>query len=255
LSISHEALPQLDCHAHVAVDVTETQVRALGETFVFAVTRSLAEAERAPLERFPHLVWGCGVHPGDRTALDTYDEGRFRQIVARFSLIGEIGLDARAGDVPTQYEILKSILGVVGDLPVVCSIHSAGCAPEVVALLAEHPVRGPILHWFTGKPANIALATELGCSFSVNTAMTDEQILALPRNHVLPETDFPVANPRNGAKQPGDTLALEERLARLWSEPRAMVRVRLFQNLRELAVRSGTLDRFPDPLADAIVAA
>jgi TatD DNase family protein len=64
-----------------------------------------------------------------------------------------------------------------------------------------------------------------------------------------------MANLRAGGKRPGDTVALEERLAQLWDEPQAMIRVRLFQNLRDLALRSGTLERFPDALADAIVAA
>jgi hypothetical protein len=34
-----------------------------------------------------------------------------------------------------------------------------------------------------------------------------------------------------------------------------MTRARFFQNLRDLAIRSGSLDRLPDGLADAVVAA
>jgi len=37
-------LPPLDCHAHIAPDVTASQLDGLGSALIFAVTRSLDEA-------------------------------------------------------------------------------------------------------------------------------------------------------------------------------------------------------------------
>ena len=60
-------LPPLDCHAHIAADVSQAQVQALGHSVVFAMTRSVREARyalRPDAADAPRLVWGLGVHPG-----------------------------------------------------------------------------------------------------------------------------------------------------------------------------------------------
>jgi TatD DNase family protein len=121
--------------------------------------------------------------------------------------------------------------------------------------LEKHRPRGAILHWFTGDSELVARATLLGCGFSVNAVMSDAQLLALPRERVLPETDFPLARAKGAVSRPGDMSALENRLAALWGETPATTRMRFFQNLKDLAVRSGALDRFPERLADTLIAA
>jgi TatD DNase family protein len=252
LSNYHEELPRLDCHAHIAPDVTDRQVQALGDVYIFAVTRSLTEAARIHTARHPQLIWGCGVHPRLTQAISDYDERRFRELIGRFAFVGEIGLDAACADLQLQVRVLESILEVISAMPVICSLHSAGAANEVVDLLAEHRPRGPILHWFTGNKELISKAAALGCAFSVNGAMTDQQLLVLPRDRVLPETDFPGTR---GVKRPGDVTALEDRLCRLWGASPAKTRMQFFQNLRDLAIRSGTLERLPDGLADMMIAA
>jgi TatD DNase family protein len=252
LSTYPEGLPRLDCHAHIAPDVTDRQVQALGDAFIFAVTRSLAEAAHVHNGRHPQVIWGCGVHPRLTQAISDYDERRFRALVERFAFVGEIGLDAACADLQQQLKVLGSILEVISAMPVMCSLHSAGAADEVVDLLAEYRPRGPILHWFTGNQGLISKAAALGCAFSVNAAMTDQQLLVLPRDRVLPETDFPGTR---GVKRPGDITALEERLGRLWGESPAKTRLQFFQNLRDLALRSGTLERLPEGLADMMIAA
>lgn len=255
MSTYPNGLPRLDCHAHIAPDVTDRQVRALGDAYIFAVTRSLAEAAHVHIARHPQLIWGCGVHPRVTQAVIDYDERRFRMLVERFVFVGEVGLDAACADLPQQVRVLDSILEVISAMPVICSLHSAGAADEVVDLLARHRPTGPILHWFTGTEELISQAANLGCSFSVNAAMSDHQLLLLPRDRVLPETDFPGAKTKGGVKRPGDVTVLEERLGRLWGESPAETRMHFFQNLRDLAIRSGTLERLPDELADLVIAA
>jgi TatD DNase family protein len=252
-------LPALDCHAHLAPDVTAAQLRTLGDTVIFAVTRSLAEAEAVAGRqgRDPQLLWGCGVHPGVRAALDGFDRARFERLADRFALVGEVGMDARGSrqQRDRQRQVLADLLEVVADRPLLLSIHSSGCPDQVVDLLAARPPRGPILHWFTGDPTTVQRTVGAGCFFSVNQAMADAQLAALPADRVLPETDFPAARRRGRPAHPGDVAGLERRLAGLWETDVTAVRLRLWRNLRQLVLQAGALDRLPDPIADHLIAA
>ena len=248
-----DILPALDCHAHVSPDVTLDQVRALGPVIVFAMTRSLAEAERVQNRSDASILWGCGVHPRDRAAMTAFDAGRFADLISNFVLAGEIGLDRRAPRWDVQLRVFASILGVLSQQPRISSIHSAGCPHVVVQLLATYRPAGCVLHWFTGNRSAIELATALGCAFSINAAMTDAQIRLLPQDRVLPETDFPAARLRTGV-QPGDTAQLEQRLARLWNMSASRVRIQCYRNLRDLVVRAKVLDRLPETLSDYLLA-
>lgn len=249
-------LPALDCHAHIAPDVTSAQVRELDGAVVFAVTRSLEEAGIVARRSDPGFIWGCGVHPGLRESIDSFDVDLFSSMIDRFLLIGEVGLDRRAGSLPIQRRVFQAILEAIEHRPILASVHSAGCPAEVVEALAASPPRGGILHWFTGKAAEIDEAAAVGCSFSVNVAMTDDQIRELPPDRVLPETDFPHARPRVGKtpNRPADISPLEERLAQIWTLDQSQVRSQLFRNLRGTVQRAGMLDRIPEWLADFLLA-
>src|SRR6185312_4122027 len=54
--------PRLDCHAHIAPDVTPAQIAALEGAFIFAMTRSPAEARFAARRHDGTVVWGYGAH-------------------------------------------------------------------------------------------------------------------------------------------------------------------------------------------------
>ena len=64
-----DRLPALDLHAHIATDVTESQLAALGDAMVVAMTRSLSEAEDVSKRRDANLIWACGIHPATATAV------------------------------------------------------------------------------------------------------------------------------------------------------------------------------------------
>ena len=251
-SVSSE-LPPLDCHAHVAPDVTAAQLSALGDATIFAVTRSLAESREVVDRQDRILVWGCGVHPGVAKARHAYDEDVFRSLLERFCFVGEVGLDRRAGALDDQRRVFRSVLGAIAGTPVLVSVHSTGCPDAVVDLIAGAPHRGMILHWFLGDENAVRRAAALGCYFSVNSAMSDEALQRMPHERALPETDFPAAS-RRGARQPGDVAKLESRLADLRGETTEQVRWRWYRNLRTLAVESGAIERLPEHLTDRLIA-
>lgn len=50
----------VDCHVHIAVNVTERQLAHLRPAIVFAMTREPSEAHEASMRFDPDVVWGCG---------------------------------------------------------------------------------------------------------------------------------------------------------------------------------------------------
>jgi TatD DNase family protein len=251
MSLLLDGLPALDCHAHIAVDVTPAQVRALGGAYVFAVTRTLAEANQVRRRRDAHLTWGLGVHPAVTAARDAWDPEQFAALLPDFALVGEIGLDRRAGDLPAQRTILREILRQCSDQQVLLSIHSTGMTAAVTEMLSEKPHPGVVLHWFLGTSEEISAAEKAGAYFSVNAGMSHAALAALPGDRVLPETDFPARQTRS--KRPADVTPVEQVLSEVWHVPLIEVRIRVWRNLRSLAIVAGVLDRLPDALADLLL--
>lgn len=245
------ALPALDVHAHIAPDVTRAQIAALGQSVVFAMTRSLQEAHRVKDRQDPALVWGVGVHPSLAAARAAWDKKQFIELLGSFALVGEIGLDRRGGDWPRQRLIFTELLNIVRSEPVLVSIHSSGAATEVVEHLHDADMRGAILHWFSGDATDIAHAIDVDAYFSVNAAMSENQIRLLPPERVLCETDFPAR--KTGAKMPAATQRIEQLLSHVWCETPEEVRARTWWNLRTLSERSGAIERLPESVADTLL--
>lgn len=245
------SLPALDAHAHIAPDVTSAQIAALGQSVVFAMTRSLHEARQVRSRRDPALVWGIGVHPGVSTARSAWDAKQFTDLLDSFALVGEVGLDRRGGDWARQREIFKELLSIVRSEPVLVSIHSSGATTEVVEHLHDAEMRGAILHWFNGDDSDITRAIETDAYFSVNAAMSEDRLRMLPPERVLCETDFPARKAR--ARKPADTQRVEHLLSQVWDKSPDEVRAKTWWNLRTLCERSGAIERLPEPVADTLL--
>lgn len=233
--------PMLDAHAHIAPDVTGPQLAALGNTVVFAVTRSIAEARQVAGRSDPGIIWGIGVHPGVPAALDDYDEETFAKALPYFALIGEIGLDRR-GDLQQQQAVLDSILGACHQQPVVLSMHSTGRTAQLIEVLTANPHPGAILHWFNGTADQIDAAVGLGAHFSVNAAMDPATIAAIPPERLLTETDFPSSRKRTQASKPGNVQAAEQLIADIHEVD---ARTLVAKNLSRLLDVTGTSERIP----------
>lgn len=245
------SLPALDTHAHIAPDVTRDQIAALGNAVVFAMTRSLGEANQVKNRRDDSLLWAMGVHPALATARTSWDPERFKDLLGSFALVGEIGLDRRGGDWARQASIFREILTLVRGEPVLLSIHSSGASGDVVRHLQDAGVRGAILHWFVGDAGDVARAIEADAYFSVNTAMTEEQVRRLPPDRVLCETDFPARKVH--ARRPADTAGIELFLGRMWGRSAEDVRAATWWNLRTLSERTGAIERMPARVVDTLL--
>jgi TatD DNase family protein len=235
--LSPSDLPALDCHAHIAPDVTTAQIRALEGAVIFAMTRTPAEARYAANRDDSTLLWGYGVHPAVAGANAALSEDAIRNAIVRHLVIGEIGLDRKTALEP-QASALELILRVCKDQPVLLSLHSTGRTSHLLDAVARNRHPGAILHWFNGTRKEIERAAEMGCYFSVNAAMSDERLTWIPRERLLPETDFPSSRRTTQAHRPGDTAFLKQRLSALTGQPAASVREMWYSNLAEIVARA-----------------
>jgi TatD DNase family protein len=235
-------LPALDLHAHIDVNIDATELVTL-PGIVFAACRTLAESRTALQRRDPRVIWGAGCHPGLARNHTGFDPAQFEELVARTPYVSEIGLDSSGkGGLARQTATFDAILDVLQRSPRLASIHSAGAHDEVLDALTRRPIRGAILHWWTGSADQSRRAVDLGCYFSLNAnAMRRRSIVEnLPLERVLPETDHPFGD--RGAPQPrmpGGTASVEDALGRLHGSTAVQVRLIVWRNLSRLVGETG----------------
>lgn len=190
-----------------------------------------------------HIRVGLGLHPqvvGDREK----EIERFEALAPQAKFIGEVGLDAG----PRFYRSLDAqrrvfervLLACSAHGPKVVSIHAVRTVAEVTKMLKELLPNSkglPILHWFSGTPAEAARAIDGGCWFSINPAMGTTAnglkiIDTIPIERMLTETDGPFAKDPNGvALKPGFVDGAVEIIALRKKLTVDVVRSQLLKNL------------------------
>jgi TatD DNase family protein len=251
-------LPPLDCHAHVETSINADALRSL-RAVVVAVTRRPAEWGRALERQDQTTLWGVGVHPGVREALEEFDSDRFAATLSRALFVGEIGLDGRAKtDKVRQREVFDAILEVLASNPRPATIHSVGACDQVIAALRRHPIRAAVLHWWRGDDEQTKEGIDLGCYFSVNghEVKKPQTVDLVPRDRLLTETDYPHSRRYDrGADRPGRVDAVEAALERSWNVDRLEVRRQLWHNFGAMLSETSTLERMPKSVLAALATA
>lgn len=241
-------LPPLDLHAHIDTSIEASELIAL-QAIVFAVTRSLDEAELALKRSDQTTIWGVGCHPGLVGAQKAFDTERFRVLTEVTAYAGELGLDG-ASRVPMkiQRHTLASALGALQQSPRITSLHSYMATSDILSPIADCPQPGLILHWWLGTASETARALELGCYFSVNpTSTRRKDLLAqIPLDRVLPETDHPFGDKGRGPRRPGEVGHVEAELAQAHSLSIEEVRIQTWRNLASIVQETGTGPLLPE---------
>lgn len=236
--------PPLDTHAHVDVAIPAMDLLEL-RAVVFAASRSLAESRQAIMRQPKDLltVWGLGVHPGVKTALDSFDPDEFSALLDRTAYVGEVGLGGKVKSRLTQQRtLLSSVLTMLQERPRMTSIHSYGATKELVEELERTPIKGAVLHWWQGDSATTERAVELGAYFSVNAACLrrGEALDAIPLDRLLLETDHPDGNRASPPpRRPGHVSDVEAALADRYGLTSAALRERTWRNLKRLVDDAG----------------
>ncbi len=227
------ALPPIDLHAHIDTGIASSELTAL-KAVVFAVTRSLDEAERALRRTDDTTIWGVGCHPGLVRSQKGFDVERFQSLAEATPYVGELGLDG-SSRVPMEKQqlTLAAALRALQQNPRITSLHSYRATSEILGLIEVCPQPGLVLHWWLGTKCETIRAVELGCYFSVNRSSVRRTALLslIPIDRVLPETDHPFGDRGHGPRRPGEVGQVEAALAEVYGLQTEEIRTRTWQNL------------------------
>jgi TatD DNase family protein len=163
------------------------------------------EKEIAVLRSYANIRVALGLHP--QLVFQRYDElSLVEKYIGGTEYIGEIGLDfnnqfyaSREKQIAVFDNIIRWCSEKGGK---VISIHSVRSDKAVLDILEKYRCaqqNNCILHWFSGSLTQLQRAVEMGCFFSVNSAMIKSAngrglIYSLPHEKIVVETDAPFIN-------------------------------------------------------------
>jgi len=162
-----------------------------------------------------HVRAALGLHP-QLIAEYSAEIKLWEEYLPQARYVGEVGLDAGPNyyrSLDLQREIFTHILRKCSEAGgKILTVHSVRSATAVLDLIETHlpPPKGQVvLHWFTGSKSEARRATELGCYFSINSAMLRNDkgrdlVAMLPADRLLSETDAPFTKFDNRPTAPID---------------------------------------------------
>ena len=238
----------LDAHAHINPHRESAELAQAGA--VLAMTLSLEEADKV-IDRGDQLVaWGVGCHPRKLAAQQNFDLHHFAGLAGRTAIIGEVGLDM-AYQVPLELQLhtLRQVLSFTTSNPRIISLHSFHSTYQLLEELHRTPVVAPILHWWTGTAAETRQAVELGCFFSVHSAVARRSVFRtqVPLERLLVESDHGWADPPGAI--PHRLIWVEYLLSASLGMDVGEVRRLVWRNFNEVVRLTGTRDLLPPALA------
>ena len=165
-------------------------------------------------------------------------------LIKRTRYVGEVGLDgspAHRGSLDIQRKVLRRIFEACrAEGGRIVSIHSRMAASPVLDEIERAGDIGtPILHWFSGSPAELSRAIDLGCWFSVGPTMLASRkganlVSLMSHDRVLTETDGPFGQVEGRPLEPWDVPLATASLATVWNIDQAATEARLLGNLKLL---------------------
>ncbi len=241
----------LDAHAHIDPRRTPAELTEAGA--VLAMSLSLDEADKVVHRTETLIAWGVGCHPRKLAAQQAFDPDRFAALAEQTAIIGEVGLDtAYAVPLKLQMNTFRSALSYAVRNPRIISIHSFRTTSLVLEELRRTPVAAPILHWWTGSAAETRQAVDLGCYFSVHSAVARRSIFRtqVPLERLLVESDHGWADPPGAI--PHRVMWVEYLLSALLRVDVREVQKLVWQNFSEIVRLTGTRDMLPRGLVEML---
>ena len=241
----------VDFHCHVDLYPDHTLAVQEADTagvFTLAVTTTpLAWPRNHELaQRTKHVRAALGLHPqlvAERAGeLELWDH-----YLSEASYVGEVGLDAGPRfykSLAMQKQVFQHVLQRCADAGgKVISVHSVRSARAVLdhIELFLPPSKGKVvLHWFTGSKAEAQRALELGCYFSINATMLENErhasmVALIPLDRLLTETDGPFTKTDKRPSKPADVAVVVKALSQLHGIPTSTVAATVLTNLRVMA--------------------
>ncbi|MEY9441725.1 Qat anti-phage system TatD family nuclease QatD [Bradyrhizobium elkanii] len=196
--------------------------------------------------RTKHVRAALGLHP-QLVSERANEFALWQEYLPASRYVGEVGLDASPrfyNSFDLQKEIFEKILRSCAQRQdKILTLHSVRAVKPVLDMLEAHllPRNGKaVLHWFTGTASEAKRACELGCYFSINATMLNNDrhrklIAAMPLDRLLTETDGPFTQlGGSNPARPRDVKFTVEGLADIRSVSPDEMRATIQENLRRL---------------------
>lgn len=237
--------PTLDTHAHITLKHPSRALEDSGS--VLAMTLSLDEAALGVSRKEFSITWGVGCHPRFPESQEAFDVKWFEALLKRTAVVGEVGLDT-SSRVPLECQLknFRQVLEVVSRIPRLVSIHSYRAAGLVLQELRQRPITIPVLHWWTGNAEETSEAVELGCYFSIHSAVARQSKFRtrVPPERILLESDHSYNNPPSAI--PCKIEWVEDLVAQQFKLDVKEVRELVWRNLAAIVHKTGTWNLLPD---------
>jgi TatD DNase family protein len=247
-----EQYPTLDAHGHLAANHTSQNLSSLG--YVLAMTLSLEEAEKGIERSEQKIAWGVGCYPRKVAAQEAFEVNKFRELVKKTAIVGEVGLDT-GSQVPIgkQVQTFRQVLEVVRELPRLVSIHSYRAKRLVLEELRRTPISTPVLHWWTGSATETTEAVELGCYFSIHSAIARHSKFRtrVPKERMLVESDHGYQDPP--AAIPCRIEWVEHLVAQQLKTDFKEVRRLVWKNFRTIIDKTGIASLLPSAFVRVLI--
>lgn len=240
------ALIDFHCHLDLYPDPQGVaQEAARRGVYVLSVTTTptafAGTAKLAPTNS--RIRTALGLHP-EIAAEREHELELFERLLPSTDYVGEVGLDGSKPHRPSldrQGGILSTILDFCArDGGKTISLHSRGAASLLLDVLESEPLAGrPVLHWFSGTERETSRAAEMGCWFSVGSPMLRSEngrrnILKMPLERMLPETDGPFGMLEGRPSYPWEAMGIVHGLQPLMNMPASEIAETFAANFRKL---------------------
>ena len=241
------ALVDFHCHLDLYPDYEKVIAESeAAKVYTLAVTTTPRawKRNRELTRDLQYVRPALGLHP-QLVGKDTDAELElWDSLLPQTRYVGEIGIDGGTSYVHTLEQQQRVFIHILNECAKkgdkILSIHAAHSTKLVLDLLEAHfpPDQGTaVLHWFSGTLAQAQRAVELGCYFSINTAMIKTKsgqaiIRSLPKDRMLVETDGPFIEIDGIIARPKDIAYTVERLAKLLEMPVEGMRGIIMNNLK-----------------------
>jgi TatD DNase family protein len=240
--------PTLDAHGHISPWRPSEELESTGA--VLAMSLSLDEAVPGVGHKDLNIAWGAGCHPRFPKSQEAFDVKRFTSLLENTAIAGEVGLDT-GSRVPLELQLrnFRQVLEVVSTLPRLVSIHSYCATGLVLEELRRRPIAIPVLHWWTGSADETTEAVELGCYFSIHSAVARQSKFRtrVPLERILVESDHGYNDPP--AAIPCRIEWVEYLVAQQYKLEVQEVRELAWRNLATIVQKTGTLNLLPGSIA------
>jgi TatD DNase family protein len=221
--VSVDAHCHIDLHAdpmavvEAAIDAGLRVVAVTTTPAAFKISSSFTNMEKG-------IIPALGMHP-EVVGVRPQDIDLFSKYLDCVSWVGEVGLDGsrRFKDSwNAQVQVFERVLRECSDAGGrILSVHSRSATSKLYELISSYPEAGtPVLHWFSGRPSEVADGLALGAYFSVNYQMLQSKagaaiVRQIPMNRLLTESDAPFANTDSFDDLAEQIRATESKLAEI----------------------------------------